>query len=256
MGLDTPSADSPPVNASVSSIGVDLSGIANQLAESAPNVSEHVIASHKEKQASVPVDVDNQPFDSSIHSCDAQGNGIKTATGKWRRKRGAGKSTAKASTLNAQEVSSGPSAAQQAATATGIACAQMTIGTCTMIFGAEWQARVIKSESGEVMLDEESYMSKCYADYCAAKGIKDIPPGVALAMSLIAYAAPRFAQPETQEKAGTIREWFACKVASWKVKRELKKRGMVGVSVKVHRIGTAQKSGKFQILVDDEPWKG
>lgn len=125
-----------------------------------------------------------------------------------------------------------------------------------MVFGPEWQARVIKSESGDVMLDERAYMGKCYADYCNAKGIRDIPPGVALAMSLIAYAAPRFAQPETAERAGTIREWFACKIASWKVKRELKKRGIIGQTVRVHRIGTPAPQGRFQILVNGEPFKG
>lgn len=239
-------------------VGVDLSSIAGQLAESAPSVQEHVIAAHAEKQASAPVDSDNQPFDPAIHSSDSEGKGIKTQAGKWRRKRGKGSASnaAKTSTLGQSEASSGPSAAQQAATATGIACAEMTIGTCTMVFGPEWQARVHKDETGRVLLDERSYMAKAYADYCAAKGIHDIPPGVALSLALVAYAAPRFAEPETRERAGTIREWLACKVASWKVKKELRKRGIVGASVKVHRVGQPVRGGKFQILVNGEAWKG
>lgn len=244
--------------AAQTSIGVDLSSIAGQLAESAPSVQEHVIAAHAEKQASAPIDSYNQPFDPAIHSSDSDGNGIKTQAGKWRRKRGKGSATsaAKTSTLGQSESASGPSAAQQAATATGIACAEMTIGTCTMVFGPEWQARTIKDETGNVLLDERAYMSKTYADYCAAKGIKDIPPGVALTLSLLAYAAPRFAEPETRERTGTMREWFTCKIASWKVRKELKKRGIVGASVKVHRVGQPVRGGKFQILVNGEVWKG
>lgn len=247
---EQPSSAAPPN----SSIGVNVDAIVSEIAESAPHVQEHTIAAHTAKQTSAPTDSDGVGFDPALHATGSDGKGILTAAGRWRKKRGAA-ATAR-SQIGGAKAGTGTSGADQAATATGIACAEMTIGTCTMIFGPEWQARVIKSESGEVTLDEREYMSKCYADYCNAKGIKDIPPGVALTMSLLAYAAPRFAQPETAERAGTIREWVACKVASWKVKKELKKRGIVGATVKVHRVGHAVKSGKFQVLVNGEPWKG
>lgn len=248
---EQPTDSAPPV----SSIGVNVDAIVSEIAGSVPSVQEHVVTAHAEKQASTPTDGDNEPFDPKIHATGSDGNGIKTVAGRWRKKRGANASGTQ-SRVGGAAAQKGASTANQAATATGIACAEMTIGTCTMIFGAEWQARVLKDESGVVMLDERAYMSKAFADYCSAKGIRDIPPGVALTMALIAYAGPRFAQPETAERAGTIREYFACKFASWKVKKELKKRGIVGVTVKVHRIGAPAPKGRFHILVNGEPWKG
>ena len=81
--------------------------------------------------------------------------------------------------------------------------------------GAEWQPRVDNS----IGLNEAETMTKAWRDYYAAKGIRDIPPGVALTIALAAYTLPRAMMPQTQSRLQRLKNWFAAKYLGWKSRR-------------------------------------
>lgn len=210
-------------------LGVDLTSIAGSIMSDAPEVQTHVVEQHTREQAGAPIDSDGVAFDATIHASDSSGNGIKTATGKWRKRRGAGKSGSTGSRVGGASSTTspaGPTAEQQAARAAGIAMTQMVFILGQAFGGAEWAPRTISNEKGDVVMDENVMMTQAHVAYCEAKGISDIPPGVALAFAYISYAAPRFTMPETKKRAAKVRTWFTLQFAKWKVKRELKKRGI------------------------------
>lgn len=210
-------------------LGVDLSAIAGDIMIDAPEVQTHVVEQHAREQAGAPTDSDGVAFDPAIHAADSSGNGIKTATGKWRKRRGASKSGATGSRVGSASSAAsagGPTAEQQAARAAGIAMTQMVFILGQAFGGAEWAPRTINNEKGEVVMDENVMMTEAHVAYCEAKGIKDIPPGVALAFAYISYAAPRFTMPETKKRAARAKTWFTLQIAKWRVRRELKKRGI------------------------------
>lgn len=71
-------------------------------------------------------------------------------------------------------------------------CAEMYIQTGVALFGGEWLPEGDKT-------DREALVSGFYR-YLHHKGIKDIPPGIALCMAMFGYAAPRFHKPKTSAK--------------------------------------------------------
>ena len=67
-----------------------------------------------------------------------------------------------------------------------------------MVFGSEWQP--VKTEQ----LDERMNLILVTDRYFEHKGIKDVPPGAALAVALIGYAAARMQYPTTQTRMNII----------------------------------------------------
>ena len=93
-----------------------------------------------------------------------------------------------------------------------------------MLGGDEWLP--IKNE--EKQIDERRDMHTAWAEYCYARGVEDIPPGLLVAFVCSAYALPRFTAPETQKRLGTFatylkrgKLWFD----NWRLTRKERKDG-------------------------------
>lgn len=200
---------------------------ADGIMNAAPDVQEHVVNAHTEKQAAAPIDNAGQTFDPKIHSSDATGKGILTEKGLWRRKRGAGKAPGSAkSTIGGKTVSNGsntPDAKEQAAIACGRTLAQTTFLVGRALGGEEWNPQKAVDEKGTVVYDEEVMMTDAWTNYCRATNLSDVPPGVILCVALMSYAAPRFRMPETKRRAQSFKEWFVSKWVNWRVKRSMRK---------------------------------
>lgn len=67
-----------------------------------------------------------------------------------------------------------------------------------MIFGPEWQAQ--KTDQ----IDERANLVLVTDRYFEVKGISDIPPGAAMAVAFVGYAAARMQYPSTQTKVSII----------------------------------------------------
>ena len=133
-------------------------------------------------------------YDPDIHET-RDGEPVLTSTGKFRKRRRTRK--------------------DEVDTALGAVAAAMTIKTCVICFGREWEP--IKSEENNI--DEFAYMARSYDEYFKSKNIEDFPPGVALSIALAAYAAPRLTLPETRSRTGKVTGWFKRKWQGWKLRR-------------------------------------
>lgn len=84
--------------------------------------------------------------------------------------------------------------------AAGRAMAQTVFGVGVMLFGEEW--RPMRQE--QVGLDEAAQMQDAWADYFRARGVVDVPPGVAVGIAMVSYALPRFGMPKTRSRLGAL----------------------------------------------------
>lgn len=206
---------------------IDVFGeAAAHLADTRPEVQEHVIEQHRSEQAAASPVETGTAFNPSIHATGADGGPVINADGSFRKRRGVGKSSPQ-SRVGGKKNSAGDSAAaaaKAAATAAGTALAQLTFVSGVIIGGEEWAPRKDASSG----LDEAAMMTDAYAQYCAAKGITDIPPGWALTVALLAYAGPRFAMPHTQSRMAKVKAWTVGKIGSWKVRRAQRRAAKAG----------------------------
>ena len=99
-----------------------------------------------------------------------------------------------------------PLTAQQAAT-DYVALSNVTFDTAvavlTMAFGPEWQPSSPEEKNAVVV---------CLENYYRTKQVKDIPPGVLLAVVCLSYAAPRVKHPNTAGKLKNAWLWFKIKI--------------------------------------------
>lgn len=79
----------------------------------------------------------------------------------------------------------------------------MGANTLSMVFGPEWQPQ---NET------ERASVIGALKTYFKAKEVKDIPPGMLLAIVLSAYAAPRLRAPSTSSKLAMAWAWFKNKL--------------------------------------------
>jgi hypothetical protein len=56
--------------------------------------------------------------------------------------------------------------------------------------------------------NDQDFLQAAYFDYCKAKGVQDVPPGVALTAALMIYITPRLSRPATQTRLGKLGEFF------------------------------------------------
>jgi hypothetical protein len=246
-----------------SALGVEIPSVASEIIDSAPEIQPHVIEQHAELESLAPRDADGVPFDPNIHARAHDGSGSKTASGRWRRRKGAGAAPRTnriyGNTIIEPQSQIGGAPQRdlgtEAARAAGIALAQMTFIMGQVVGGAEWAAKKVQDETGKTVLDEDAMLTDAYAKYCATKGIADIPPGLALCFALSCYALPRFAQPETQSRVLTVREWCSMRVAKWRVQRALRKQG-IEATVTVARVGVdpSKLMRRYQLYVNGEPY--
>lgn len=201
---------------------IDISQLGEQLASEQSEVSEHTVAVEMQKQDNIKkqnadkVDSDGNPFDPSIHVTDSEGNPVLTSTGKLRKRPGRKGGAAS----GARSQVSAPSATtqfsgQDKTRASGVQTARMMTGVAVMLGGDEW--RPMKSK--EHGIDEQASLEEAFADYFEAKEMDDIPPGLALTMVMLSYAAPRFAMPKTKSRVSKVKDWFAAKYFNWKTRK-------------------------------------
>ena len=193
----------------------EISGIADDLLNNAPGVSEHVITSElqkeQERQENALVDASGATFDPNIHVSN-DGEPVKTASGMFRKKSGrkaGGASdtirTAPRSQIgNANGFQPGPPPVDPGTVAAGKAAAHLLFQAGIAIGGEEWQPRYIE----EYGLNEATQIESAFIDYFKSQEITDFPPGVALSLAVISYAAPRFMMPKTKTRLEKVVDWF------------------------------------------------
>lgn len=203
----------------------DVSALADELADTMPEPSPHAIAAEKEKESAKRAawadyrDAAGNPFDPDLHVTDSEGAPVLTKTGKLRRRPGRKSADSKKPGGRVGGLSVPDDSARrlrEQARANGIAAAQATFTLGVAIGGTEW-APMRDDERG---IDERAYMESAYAEYFEAKGLQDIPPGVALTIALTSYAAQRFTMPKTQTRMQRAKEWIAKKIAARKVRKK------------------------------------
>ena len=161
-------------------------------------------------------DKDGNKFDPAIHETDESGAPVKTKAGLLRKRPGRKSSKQKTRpTLGRIGPEAEPGPVDPAADFTekqtlhaqlsGRTASRMFVSLAAMVGGDEWQPR---KERG---FDEQKVLDQAFEDYCVAKGINDIPPGVALVAALATYAMPRLAMPTTQTKLQRFGLWLKTK---------------------------------------------
>lgn len=209
--------------------------LAENLIGGMSEVSEHVVENHiaqqneQEQQNAAATDKRGDTFNPDIHAVDSDGNPKMTGSGYFAKKRGRkGGSTAK-STIGGvpQNEAQQPSAMdiqKNKQRMAGSAAANSLIMVGMVLGGEEWNP-IKNVEHG---IDEKNNLETAFADYFEAKGMDDIPAGIALSIAIVGYAAPRFTMPKTQARSKSV---FG-KIKKWWINRKLKKHGFKADEIK------------------------
>lgn len=209
------------------SLDETTAGEAEQIASQMPSPSEHALSQMEETQVSGGDDSSGETSTTPASNTDDFGTvfdplkhtGSKLKNGAWRERK---KSTV-AAPRKKKDAAPQPSAAdlkkaenEAQCRGAGVVAAGTMFMLCRGIMGEEWQPTA----------DEVAMQNEAWGNYFVAKGVSDVPPGMALALGIGAYVAPRLTKPKTQEKLGRAKTWIALRFARWKIRRELKKRGI------------------------------
>lgn len=147
-------------------------------------------------------------FDPDIHAVDANGQPVKTKTGKFAKKRG--RKTGETTKPNTGQI-----AAVQTSKQLGRATAFMIFSSGQALFGEEWKPIKDKDRG----IDEETTMIDAWSEYYLLTGKKDLPPWAGISVVCCAYALPRLSMPKTQERLSGFRGM----IQRWKENRKNKK---------------------------------
>ena len=210
----------------------DVQNIADELLAEMSPPQQHAIDTAAESQeiespateTPAPVatggetDAAGETWNPEIHATGADGRGVKTAKGTWRRRRGAGASRA-GSVVGAKRARVPPEAAASdvQARAAGVACAHTLFMVGSALGGPEWQPR----DNAEHQ--ETKMMETAFGDYFVATGRTEFPPGLALTLAISAYAMPRFTMPQTRSRLTKFKQWIAAKWIAFKDRKKGKK---------------------------------
>ena len=204
----------------------DVLNAANSIMESAPGISQHAIDAHNREREetaadeSANVDSAGTPFDPKIHT------GSKLKNGTWRtRKNAQAAGSSKVVKPRGKNSSTPDAAAAEAAAAKNAAEAKAAgIMAATAMFslgrafgGDEWKP----DDAAEF-----TFQSEAWGNYFLAKGVYDVPPGLALCIAIGGYVGPRLTRPKTSQKVAGIKKWVALRVVRWKLTRALKREGI------------------------------
>jgi len=216
-------------------------GLAEDHTEQAPEPSEHAIAAEEEKEQTAPTDDFGEPFDPAKHQAHADGTPKKTKAGRWAKKPGAKKGSEphnKANRSSASTLSTGSRAGgrgqnsgqDEGATeqeyrmaAEGLVNTVYMLGN--MIGGDEWSPVQQTDDKGNIVYDEYVYGVDVWERYFRAKGIQDVPPGMAVTIWTLVVVGPRVTQgPNTREKAAYLFGSLKEKWRKWRKKRQKAKK--------------------------------
>lgn len=129
-----------------------------------------------------PGEPDGEAFDASIHAVNEDGSPRLTAEGRFAKKRGRG------GTRKADREEEGE---RKAAAAT---CTTLFLSLARGIGGEEWQP-----EDGE-----REEIQQSFEEYFTAAGTIDLPPGLALVVSLAGFGMRRLDRPETRRRISSL----------------------------------------------------
>ena len=176
--------------------------------------SENAIAAHNQEQERNNVvlgaehkgklDMHGTAFDPAVHKVNQKtGLPVKSKTGKWFVKNNVTAPQSKAprksmlgTAVIAQEEND--IKAQEEVRATGKVAAQILFTLGRTIGGDDFIPRP----------EEDAMISDAFAVYMQSKNMKDLPPGVALCVAIMAYVLPRFAQPAVAKKLDKAKAGF------------------------------------------------
>lgn len=150
----------------------------------------------------------NETFDPAIHVSDKEGNPVLTKTGKFRFKPGRKSGQSRTSGINIPQTDAADEDEEKIRLAAQTAAA-IYINTGVVTFGPEWLP--------DRAANEQEGLSEAFYQYLKAKGITDIPPGLALAIALSGYAAKRMYMPQTQTKMQRFILWVKLKLGRAKL---------------------------------------
>lgn len=193
---------------------------------SMPAIQPHAIEAAREDEAAAasagaggPTDAQGRAFDPALHETGPDGAPRLNAAGGLRMRRGRkpGASAAPRATASTFAAPQGvapqasaapiPDTAKIDATATVMAELVFAIGMAAG--GSEWKPRD----------EERDSLKDAFRNYCATRGVSELPPELVVAVALGGYAIPRCFMPETKSKIQRAKEWLYAKIAVWKARR-------------------------------------
>lgn len=206
-----------------------IAAIVDEGVEGMPAVNEQIVGQlgGGNDDTVSEVDSDGTAYDPAIHATGADGKGVKTQAGKWRKKRGAkgvSSSLAGGRAAQSQTAKSVETDEEKRAKAAvvGAAGANAVFMLGQALGGQEWAPLSVNKE-GAVKLeeyDERTMMERAITDYCLATGKTDFPPSLGLCVAFGAYMLPRFRMPETQSRMQKAKAWIAGKYIAFKMRKK------------------------------------
>jgi len=183
----------------------DLIGVVNSMPQVSPDLlgSQGVTPKRVDKVVSGATDRKGKTFDPEYHKTDETGNPVLTKDGYCKidfKKRY--KKTVEQPKINIPEDLNESANRRITAEASAGLYIQFGVG----VFGDEWYPEKSK------VFNEQEHLVLCFDNYYRVKGVKDIPPGVALAIGLSGYALKRFTKPNTKTKLQRIGGWIGEKI--------------------------------------------
>lgn len=195
---------------------ITLEDVASGFIADMPDVMPHVetprLADTLPNSAAPPAagikDASGTVFDANYHAVDASGNPKRTKTGNFRKKTGA----------IPGNLAPGATIAE---TVVGVDPAKCKAFAQQMVFMLEFAAVQLSgpnlADEWEMTSGEKSALEEAGTNYAVARGLSDIPPGMALVMAVGFYILPRFMPGKKTQAA------FKAKVESLTPKARRKK---------------------------------
>lgn len=196
----------------------DVSRSADEIIDGRPPVTDATVATEPvaaaAPAAATVTDSAGVAFDPALHATGADGLGVKTAKGTWRKKRGTG--IPRKLTDPRAKPEPAPDAPRvltadeiNRAKATGAMIAENVITISKLVGGPDFEPRTQP-------IDDRLMLSEAWQNYCIAQQVVELPPGAFLVAAHLAYIAPRFTMPETQSRLTTLKT----KIAAWWIRRK------------------------------------
>ena len=209
-----------------------LGGGASEENKNAEQLSTDANAQPQPAKAGEIRDRAGELFNPELHAVKSDGSPSFAKSGLFRRRRGTGGRVAIPATPAISSEESRRIAEQQAAAAeeqkrrkamiAAQGISEIIFKSGYMLGGDEW----LPIKNDEKQIDERRDMHTAWAEYCYARGVEDIPPGMLVAFVCSAYMLPRFAAPETQKRLGAFatflkrgKLWFE----NWRLSRKERK---------------------------------
>jgi hypothetical protein len=159
-----------------------------------PEAQEHVIENIGTNQTTENPIPEN--FDKNIYEVDSNGKPVLTPTGRMKKKKKI------KSEINGFQSDIVPPVNnnEQQARALGIVIANTIVTICISTFGDEFQPAIVKSDKGDVLMDQRKNLEEAWGNYCIARNMVNFPPEIVVIIAMGSYLIPPLTRPKTKEK--------------------------------------------------------